>query len=258
MERELHVMDRLRNKTALVIGGTHGMGLATARMLIDGGTRVLLTGANAENAERVARELGDRATVLQSDISDAGDLASLADTVARAFYPLDAMFIFAAIAEFAPFDSVTEASFDRQFAVNARGAFFAMQRLAPLVRDGGSITATTVTPATASPSMSVYMGTKAAVRAFAQGLAAELVGRNVRVNCLAPGFIDTPTLGVAGMTADERRDLASIGDLATPMKRHGTVDEIARAALFLGFDATFSTGIELPVDGGISTVDSPT
>lgn len=161
------------------------------------------------------------------------------------------------MAEFAPFDHVTEESFDRQFAVNTRGAFFAMQRLAPLIRDGGSITAVTVTPATATPTMSVYMATKAAVRAFGQVLAAELLGRGVRVNCLAPGFIDTPTLGVAGLSPEERRELAEIGDLATPMKRHGTVEEIAAAALFLGFDATFTTGIELPVDGGISTVDAP-
>lgn len=250
-------MNRLRDKTALVIGGTHGMGLATVRMLIDGGARVLLTGANAENAERAARDLNGRATVLRSDIASSDDRASLADAVADGFQPLDAMFIFAAIAEFAPFEAVTEASFDRQFAVNARGAFFAMQRLAPLVRDGGSITAVTVTPATASPSMSVYMGSKAAVRAFAQGLAAELVGRPVRVNCLAPGFIDTPTLGVAGLSSEERRELARIGDLATPMKRHGTVEEIARAALFLGFDATFTTGVEFPVDGGISAIDNP-
>lgn len=250
-------MNRLRDKTALVIGGTHGMGLATVRMLIDGGARVLLTGANAENAERAARDLNGRATVLRSDIASSDGRASLADAVADGFQPLDAMFIFAAIAEFAPFEAVTEASFDRQFAVNARGAFFAMQRLAPLVRDGGSITAVTVTPATASPSMSVYMGSKAAVRAFAQGLAAELVGRPVRVNCLAPGFIDTPTLGVAGLSSEERRELARIGDLATPMKRHGTVEEIARAALFLGFDATFTTGVEFPVDGGISAIDNP-
>ena len=168
-----------------------------------------------------------------------------------------ALFIFAALAEFSPLAQVTEESFDRQFAVNTKGAFFAMQRIAPLIRDGGSITAVTVTPGTATPSMSVYMATKAAVRAFSQVLAAELLGRNVRVNCLAPGFIDTPTLGVAGLTTEERRALAEIGDLATPMKRHGTVDEIAAAALFLGFDATFTTGIELPVDGGISTVDSP-
>ncbi len=147
-----------------------------------------------------------------------------------------------------------QTSFDKQFSINTRGVFFAMQRLAPIIRDGGSITVTTVTPATASPSMSVYMGTKAAVLAFARVLAAELLPRRVRVNAIAPGFIDTPTLGIAGLSPQAREEFSRIGDDATPMKRHGTMDEIAGAALSLAFDATFSTGAELPIDGGLPTV----
>ncbi len=250
-------MGRLKEKNALIIGGTHGMGLATAKALLAEGAQVLLTGANPANIQKVHHVLDGRADAICSDVSRSEDLEALGKAVAERFGTLDALFIFAAVAEFAPFDKVTAESFDRQFAVNTRGAFFAMQRVAPLIRDGGSITAVTVTPATATPSMSVYMATKAAVRAFSQVLAAELLGRNVRVNCLAPGFIDTPTLGVAGLSPEERRGLAEIGDLVTPMKRHGAVEEIAAAALFLGFDATFTTGIELPVDGGISTVDAP-
>lgn len=250
-------MGRLKEKNALIIGGTHGMGLATAKALLAEGARVLVTGANPANVENAQRELGGDAAAMRSDVSRAEDREALAAAVAARFRRLDALFIFAALAELAPFDQVTEESYDRQFAVNTKGAFFAMQRLAPLVRDGGSITTVTVTPATATPSMSVYMATKAAVRAFSQVLAAELVGRGVRVNCLAPGFIDTPTLGVVGLSPEERRELARIGDLATPMKRHGTIEEIAAAALFLGFDATFTTGIDLPVDGGISTIDAP-
>lgn len=250
-------MSHVEGSNVLVIGGTHGMGMATARQLLDQGAIVLLTGANPANVEKVGLELDGRATVLRADLADHRDLEGLAEAVARGFAPLDAVFNFAAVAEFAPFHEVTGESFDRQFDINTRGAFFALQRLVPLMRNGGSITSVTVTPATATPSMSVYMATKAAVRAFSQVLAAELLDRDIRVNCLAPGFIDTPTLGVAGLSADERRELSEIGSAATPMKRHGTVAEIARAALFLGFDATFTTGIELQVDGGISTVDNP-
>jgi NAD(P)-dependent dehydrogenase (short-subunit alcohol dehydrogenase family) len=250
-------MGRLQEKTALVIGGTHGMGLATATALLSEGAQVLVTGANPSNVEKAHHALDGRGDAMCSDVSRGEDLEALGRALSERFGLLDALFIFAAVAEFSPFDQVSEESFDRQFAVNTRGAFFAMQRIAPLIRDGGSITTVTVTPGTATPSMSVYMATKGAVRAFSQVLAAELLGRNVRVNCLAPGFITTPTLGVAGLSTEERRELAEIGDLATPMKRHGTVEEIAAAALFLGFDATFTTGIELPVDGGISTVDTP-
>lgn len=250
-------MGRFKGKNVLIIGGTHGMGLATAKTLLLEGAQVLVTGANPSNVQDARAELGEGAEAIGSDISSERDRRELAAAIAERFSFLDALFVFAAVAEFAAFHAVTEESFDRQFAVNTKGAFFTMQLLAPLIRDGGSITAITVTNATATPSMSVYMATKAAVRAFSQVLAAEMLGRGVRVNCLAPGFIDTPTLGVAGLSPEQRRQLAEIGDLATPMKRHGTVDEIAAAALFLGFDATFSTGIELPVDGGISTVDVP-
>lgn len=250
-------MGRLQEKTALVIGGTHGMGLATAKALLAEGAQVLVTGASPSNVEQAHDELDRRGHAICSDVSRREDLDALGRAVSEQFGSLDALFIFAAVAEFSPFDQVSEEGFDRQFAVNTRGAFFAMQRIAPLIGNGGSITAVTVTPATATPSMSVYMATKGAVRAFSRVLAAELLGRNIRVNCLAPGFIDTPTLGVAGLSPEERRELSDTGNLVTPMKRHGTVEEIAAAALFLGFDATFSTGIELPVDGGISTVDNP-
>lgn len=240
-----------------VIGGTQGMGLATAVALRDQGARVLVSGRSAEHLQAAAVALGERAIVLRSDISVSADLQHLAATVREAFGALDAVFVFAAIAEFEPVDAVSEASFDRQFTINARGAFFAMQTLAPLVRDGGSITMTTVTPATASPGMSVYMASKAAVTALVRGFAAELLPRRVRVNAIAPGFIDTPTLGIANLSPQQRAAIAEMGDAMTPMRRHGTVDEIARAAMFLGFDAGFCTGIELPVDGGLSTVDAP-
>jgi NAD(P)-dependent dehydrogenase (short-subunit alcohol dehydrogenase family) len=224
-------MRQLDGTTAVVIGGTHGMGMATVKALLERGASVLLTGRSERNVDRARAELGDRAQVIRSDVADLGDVEALAGSVRAAFASVDAVFLFAAVAEFEPFDQVSEASFDRQFAVNTRGAFFTVQRLAPLVKDGGSITLTTVTPATASPSMSVYMGSKAAVRAFAQVFAAELLPRRVRVNTLAPGFIDTPTLGVAGFSPEARGELRSLGDQVTPMKRHGTVDEIARAAL---------------------------
>lgn len=116
---------------------------------------------------------------------------------------------------------------------------------------------TTVTPAPAFPGMSVYLGSKAAVTAFVRALAVELLPRRIRVNAVAPGFIDTPTLGLADLTPSQRAEVAALGDAATPMRRHGSMDEIASAMLYLGFDATFSTGVELAVDGGLSTVSVP-
>src|SRR5690606_25875380 len=142
--------------------------------------------------------------------------------------------------------------------VNTRGLFFAVQRLAPLVREGGAFVFTTsVADAVGSPGMSVYSGAKAAVLAFARAFAAELLPRRIRVNCVSPGFVKTPTMGVYGAKPEEIEAFAREGDAVTPMKRIASVEEIARAVLFLGFEATFTTGAELVVDGGLTTVVAP-
>lgn len=169
---------------------------------------------------------------------------------------LDFLFINAGVSAIGPLESVTEETYDWMFNVNAKGAYFTAQRLVPLIRTGGAIVFTTLAEGPATANLSVYSGTKAAVRAFAQVLAAELVGKGIRVNALGPGFIDTPTLGVTGITLEERAEIVKIGDEVTPMKRHGTLDEVARAALFLAADATFTTGFELAVDGGLMQIGS--
>ncbi len=248
----------LTGKTAVVIGGTHGMGLAIARSLRSRGARVLITGRNEKNLAAAQADLGPDVPAIRSDAANLQDIHSLAETVRRELGSIDALFINVGVSEFAPFDQVTEDSFDRLFSVNTKGAFFTAQQLAPLINAGGSMVFTTVTPCRGTPTMSVYFGTKGAVTAFAKAIAAELLPRHIRVNCVAPGFIDTPTMGVAGLTAEERAALMQAGDEITPMKRHGTPGEIARAALFLAFDATFTTGIELPVDGGLSSVETAT
>lgn len=244
-------------KKAVITGGTIGIGLATARALLDGGAEVLLTGRNEQNLEGARRDLGPRAHVVRSDTASLADIDALVALVERTFTKIDFVFINAGVADLEPFDQVTDSSFDRIFNVNTRGAFFTAQRLAPLVREGGSFIFTTVTNGTASPGLSVYSGSKAAIRSFVKSLAAEFLPRGIRVNAVAPGFIKTPTMGAAGLSSEEMASFETIGSTITPMKRVGTADEVARAALFLAFDATFTTGVELPVDGGLAQVDTP-
>jgi NAD(P)-dependent dehydrogenase (short-subunit alcohol dehydrogenase family) len=251
------LMGKYTGKKAVVIGGTIGIGLATVKTLLEGGAEVLLTGRNEQNLDAARRELGPRAHVVRSDTASMADIDALGALVQEKLGQIDFVFINAGISELEPFDRVTEASYDRLFDVNTKGAFFTAQRLAPLVRNGGSIVFTTVTNGPANPNLSVYSGSKAALRAFAQVFAAELVSRGVRVNTVGPGFIDTPTMGVAGLSEQERAALKKLGDEITPMKRHGTVEEVARAALFLAFEATFTTGVELPVDGGLAQIGAP-
>lgn len=244
-------MDAYAGRKAVITGGTIGMGLATARALLDGGAEVVVTGHR--HVEDAARDLGPRATVVRSDASSTSGVDALGTLVAQRFGQVDAVFVNAGVAWPEPFDQVSEASFDAMFAVNTRGAFFTAQRLAPLVRDGGAFVFTTsVATSGGSPGMSVYSASKAALRSFTKVLAAELLPRGIRVNALSPGFIATPTLGVTRATEEELAAFGRLGDQITPMRRHGTAEEVARAALFLAFEATFTTGAELPVDGGLS------
>ncbi|MBC8009926.1 MAG: SDR family oxidoreductase [Burkholderiales bacterium] len=232
------------------------MGRAMVQALLAGGASVLLTGRNEQNLATAQREFGPQVHVVRSDAGSMPDITALGALVEERLGRIDALFVNVGVSELATFDQMTEASFDRMFSINTKGPFFTVQRLAPLIHDGGAIVFTTVTPSRGTPTMSVYFATKAAVGAYAKAMAAELLSRKIRVNAVAPGFIDTPTMGVAGLNAEERAALMQTGDAITPMKRHGTPGEVARAALFLAFDATFTTGVELPVDGGLATVEA--
>lgn len=249
-------MERYTGKKAVITGGTIGIGLATAEALLNGGAEVLLTGRNEQNLDDARRRLGSQAQVVRSDTTNLADIDALGTLIEKKLGRIDFVFINAGVANLEPFDQVTADSFDRIFNVNTRGAFFTAQRLAPLVREGGSFVFTSVTNGAATPGLSVYSGSKAAIRSFVGSFAAELVHRGIRVNAVGPGFIKTPTLGVAGLSQEELAAFEKLGNETTPLKRIGTADEVARAVLFLAFDATFTTGVELPVDGGLAQVDA--
>jgi NAD(P)-dependent dehydrogenase (short-subunit alcohol dehydrogenase family) len=181
MKREDSMTTKYAGKKAVVTGGTHGMGLAIVTALLGGGAEVLLTGRNEQNLEAARNKLNPRrAHVARSDTSRLADIDALGALVEQKLGQIDAVFINAGVSELAPLDQVTEASYDRQFDVNAKGAFFTAQRLTPLIQDGGAIVFTTVANGPASPNLSVYSGSKAALRAFAQVFAAELVSRGIR------------------------------------------------------------------------------
>ncbi|MFC4565159.1 SDR family oxidoreductase [Nocardiopsis mangrovi] len=239
-------------KNAVVIGGTHGMGRGVVDALLNGGARTLLTGYDERNIESVRGTLGAAVHAVRSDIASPADIDALGDLVEAEFGTVDLLLVNAGVASIETLEEVTEASYDRTFDVNTKGAFFTVQRLAPLVADGGAIVfSTSVANSMGYPGMSAYSGAKAAVASFARSFAAELLPRNIRVYAVSGGYIDTPTMAVASWTDAERAAFKKEGDATTPMRRHGTVEEFAAAVLFLAFEATFTTGIEFPVDGGL-------
>ncbi|MGC7097401.1 SDR family oxidoreductase [Amycolatopsis lurida] len=240
-------------KKAVVTGGTHGMGLAIVRELLARGAEVVLTGRNERNIEEARAALkGEAAHVVRSDAGSMADIAALGDVVAERLGSVDYLFVNHGIAQFAELAEVTEEAWDRHFAVNTKGAFFTVQRVAPLLNEGGAVVFTTVANDVVFPGLSAYSASKEAMRAFAHVLAVELSPRKIRVNSVAPGYIKTPTMGVADLSEEERREFERQGDESTPLRRNGTVEEVAAAALFLAEDATFTTNVELAVDGGFA------
>lgn len=251
-------MGTYAEKKAVVTGGTTGMGHAIVKALLQGGAEVLLTGRSEQNLESARRELGPRAHVLRSDAASLADIDTLAATARDKLGAIDAVFINAGYATLTPLAQATEQDYDQTFAVNTKGPYFTVQRLAPLVRDGGSfVFITSVANEMGYPGMSAYAGAKAALRSFARVFAAELLPRRIRVNAVSPGFIKTPSMGVSGASKEMLQAFEKEGEAVTPMKRIGTPQEVARAALFFAFDATFTTGAELQVAGGLTRISLP-
>jgi NAD(P)-dependent dehydrogenase (short-subunit alcohol dehydrogenase family) len=246
-------MSRFSNQSALITGGASGIGLATARLLLQEGGRVAVTGRDPKSLEAARLELGPKALVLQSDTSDLAAIGQLAQDVEAKLGQLDLVFLNAGIAKFAPAEAVTEAFWDQIVDINVKGAFFAAQRFARLVKQGGSIILnTSVVNVKGIPASTVYAASKAALRSLARTLSADLLGQGIRVNAVSPGPITTPIYGKLGFPAEVAEAWAASMQAANPMKRFGTADEVARAVLYLAVDATYTTGAELPVDGGLS------
>ena len=191
-------MERYQGKKAVIIGGTSGMGLATAKMLLDGGARVLVTGRSQAGLESAQKELGKGGVVVSSDARSLTEIDALASRVKAEFDTFDLLFVNAGFATFAPLENTTEAIYDEMFNLNAKGPFFAVQKLAPLINRGGAVVLTTsVANVKGMPGIAAYGAAKAALRSFARVLAAELLPRGIRVNAVTPGPIDTPILDKA-------------------------------------------------------------
>lgn len=245
-------MSAYDGKTAVIIGGSTGIGLATARLLAHEGATVLITGRTLATLDDARRHIGADVLVARSDASSVADLPALVDRARTELGTVDALHVNAGLSRFVPYPEMTEADFDEIFAANSKGPYFAVQQLAPIMADGGGVVLTTsVANVKAIPAISAYAASKAALRAMARGLARELLPRGIRVNAVSPGPIDTGALD-RSLPADTAAPLKEQMAADNPMGRFGRPDEVAKAVAFLAFDATYTTGAELVVDGGSS------
>jgi NAD(P)-dependent dehydrogenase (short-subunit alcohol dehydrogenase family) len=245
---------KLSNKIALITGGTSGIGLEAAKLFRNEGATVIVVGQNPARLQAAASQLGDGVTVLRGDVSKPAEIESIIKQVSEKFGRIDVIFANAGMGIASALDSVTEDQIDTQFDVNFKGVFFTIQKATPLLVKGGSIVVTTsFLDEVGAPGLSILSATKAAVRSLVRSLGAELATRSVRVNAVSPGPISTPFHGKLGLSEKQLNQAASAIEDQVPLHRFGEAGEIAKAALFLASDdASFITGSELVVDGGIS------
>ena len=243
-------MSTFAGKRVVITGGTSGIGLATAKALVSGGARVLVTGRTAASLDAARAELGPTAIVENSDAVTG--IAALADRAAAEFGGVDLLVLNAGGTLMTTLDDTTEASYDQLFDLNAKAPFFTLQRFLPLMPAGSAVVLTTsVSHVKGIAGTSVYSATKAALRSMTRTFARELIGRGIRVNAVSPGPIDTGILERNMPREDARQFLVQMA-AENPMQRLGEAEEVAKAIIYLAFDATYTTGTELAVDGGAS------
>jgi NAD(P)-dependent dehydrogenase (short-subunit alcohol dehydrogenase family) len=248
-------MGRYKDKTAVITGGTTGIGFSTAKLLVSEGAKVVITGRTAETVKSAETELGASARAIVADTAKLPDLDRVVDLARSHLGRVDFVFVNAGIAKFAPFDAVGESLWDEQNDINVRGAFFAVQKLVPLVPQGGAIVLnSSIVALKGLAGTTAYAASKAALRSLGRTLATELLPRGIRVNVVSPGPVTTPILDKSNVPPEARAAMVEQFREAVPMKRFGLPEEVARAAIFLAFEGTFTTGADLPVDGGIGQV----
>jgi len=244
-------MGKLEGKVAVVTGATSGLALASAKLFVEEGAYAFITGRRQEGLDKAVKEIGRNVTAVQADSGNLADLDRLYERVKAEKGRIDVLYASAGYGEFnVPLGSITEANYDQTFNTNVKGTLFTVQKALPLMRDGGSIIMTgSIASMKGFGGFSVYNASKAAVRSFARTWTGDLKARNIRVNVLSPGTIDTGAF--VGVPKEVKDQFVSL----IPMGRIGLPREIATAALFLASDdSSFVTGIELFVDGGTAQI----
>jgi NAD(P)-dependent dehydrogenase (short-subunit alcohol dehydrogenase family) len=245
------IVGKLDGKVAVITGGSSGLALAGAKLFVEEGAHVFISGRRKEALDEAVELIGRNVTGVQGDSADLDDLDRLFDTVKQEKGTIDVLWASAGTGEQRKLGEITEEHFDAAFGLNARGTLFTVQKALPLFNDGGSIL---MTGSNASlkgyPEWSVYAASKAVLHAYARVWLSELKDRGIRVNVLTPGAVATP-LQEQVLTEEAKAQFESL----IPRGKMGRPEEIASAALFLASDgSSYVNGMELVVDGGTSAI----
>jgi len=247
-------MSRLQGKRALITGGTSGIGLATAKLFVAEGARVIVTGVNPDSIAKAKVELGNDVLVVSADSADVNAQKALAQTVKEHFGQLDIAFLNAGISMYMPIEVWTEEKFDRIYDINVKGPYFLMQALLPVFASSASVVFNTSVNAHTGPvNSSVYGSTKAALLNMSKTLSNELLSRGIRINAVSPGPVDTPLYDKAGIPVEYHDQVMKDIVATIPAGRFGKPQEVAQAVLYFASDeSAWTVGSEIIVDGGVS------
>jgi NAD(P)-dependent dehydrogenase (short-subunit alcohol dehydrogenase family) len=247
---------KLKNKVAVITGGSSGIGLSTAKLFATHGAKVAITGRDKVNLDKAVKEIGNGAIGVRGDISTIADLDQLFQSVKEKFGKIDILVANAAVYVLGQLTDFTEEMFDKVSDINFKGTFFTVQKALPWLNDDASIILISSTVNEKGlPNHAAYSATKAAVRSLARSFSAELLDRKIRVNSLTPGPVDTPIFDSIAATKEEARLISEKMGNFTPVKRIGKPEELASAALYLASDdSAFMIGAELLLDGGIRSL----
>ncbi|HEX5171003.1 MAG TPA: SDR family oxidoreductase [Cyclobacteriaceae bacterium] len=249
-------MSKLKGKVAVITGGSSGIGLATAKLFIANGARVVIFARGKKGLDDALKELGSNALAVQGDVKNLRDIDRLFAETKSTFGGVDVLFINAALVQLAPIAGTTEAFFDEMMNVNMKGGYFTLQRSIQHFNENASvIVATSWLNSIGFGNSSLISASKAALRSLVRVASSELAERGIRVNAVSPGAIGTPMWGKIGLPEDV---LKAAGEALTnqiPVKRWGIAEDIAKAVLFLASDdSSYVVGSELSVDGGLNQI----